>query len=72
MRTTRSINKFREAGVDRTFLYRHADLLGEVHTAQTTSTVAEGGGGATVSRASLQTDLANAQGQVTRQATRIR
>jgi hypothetical protein len=61
----------RAAGVDRTFLYRHADLLGQVHAAQADPAAAEGGGPA-VSRASLQADLANAHGQLTRQATRIR
>lgn len=58
----------RAAGLDRTFLYRHADLLGQVHAAQA-SPAAVGGGGSTVSRASLQADLANAHGQITRQAT---
>jgi chaperonin cofactor prefoldin len=61
----------RAAGVDRTFLYRHADLLGQVHAAQASPAAADGGGPA-VSRASLQADLANAQGQLTRQAARIR
>lgn len=61
----------RAAGVDRTFLYRHADLLGQVHAAQASPAAADGGGPA-VSRASLQADLANARGRLTRQATRIR
>lgn len=61
----------RAAGVDRTFLYRHADLLGQVHAAQANPAAAESGGPA-VSRASLQADLANAHGQLTRQAARIR
>jgi hypothetical protein len=56
----------RAAGVDRTFLYRHADLLGQVHAAQANLAAAQGNG-PMVSRASLQADLANAQGQVTRQ-----
>lgn len=59
------------AGVDRTFLYRHLDLLGQVHAAQANPALAEAGG-PVVSRASLQADLANAHGQMARQATRIR
>lgn len=61
----------RAAGVDRTFLYRHADLLGQVHAAQASPAAAEGGG-LVVSRASLQADLANAHGQLTRQAAHVR
>lgn len=60
----------RTAGVDRTFLYRHPDLLGQVYAAQANPAAADGG--PMVSRASLQADLANAQGQLTRQASRIR
>ncbi|MFD5786699.1 DUF6262 family protein [Streptomyces sp. NPDC127037] len=60
----------RSAGVDRTFLYRHRDLLAQVHAAAsephgTPDTAPQ------VSRASLQTDLANAQGCVVRQTARI-
>ena len=61
----------RAATVDRTFLYRHPDLLAQVQVAQTRPAAAENDG-PVVSRASLQADLANAQGQVARQATRIR
>ena len=61
----------RAAGVDRTFLYRHADLLGQVHAAQSHPAAAQGDG-PMVSRASLLADLANAQGQVVRQAARVR
>ena len=53
----------RTASVDRTFLYRHADLLAQVHLAQERPAA---------SRASLQADLANAQGQLARQAARTR
>jgi cell division protein FtsB len=60
----------RAAGVDRTFLYRHPDLLGQVHTAQ--AGPAADGTGPAVSRASLHADLANAHGQITRQAAHIR
>jgi hypothetical protein len=61
----------RTAGVDRTFLCRHADLLGQVHAAQANPATADRNGPA-VSRASLQADLANAHGQITRQAAHIR
>ncbi|MGH3222191.1 MAG: DUF6262 family protein [Streptosporangiaceae bacterium] len=61
----------RAASVDRTFLYRHADLLAQVHLAQEHPAAAENGG-PLASRASLQADLANAQGQIARQAARIR
>ena len=61
----------RAAGVDRTFRYRHADLLCQVHAAQADPAVAQGDG-PMVSRASRQADLANAQGQITRQASRVR
>ncbi len=48
----------RTARVDRTFLYRHPDLLERVHVAA--STPVEDGRMAAVSRTSLQADLANA------------
>lgn len=60
----------RAARVDRTFLYRHRDLLERVHAAAT----APAGDGAmtAVSRASLQTDLANALERNNRLAARVR
>lgn len=61
----------RAAGVDRTFLYRHPDLLAQARLAQERPAAAENGGPA-VSRASLQADLANAQAQIARQAARVR
>lgn len=53
----------RSAGVDRTFLYRHPDLLAHVH-ALATEPPPHAGRGPTVSRTSLQADLltANARG----------
>jgi hypothetical protein len=60
----------RQAGVDRAFLYRHKDLLAQVHAAGS-----EPPGNDTspaVSRASLQADLANAQDRGNRLATRVR
>jgi chromosome segregation ATPase len=61
----------RAAGVDRTFLDRHADLLAQLHVAQATPAGAENGG-PVASRASLQADLAGAQAQAARQAAQIR
>lgn len=60
----------RRAGVDRSFLYRHPDLLADIHTAQTQPT-ASGTSGPAVSRASLQADLAAAQARSQRQDARI-
>lgn len=60
----------RKAGVDRTFFYRHRDLLEQLHTleAQPLNTA---GVGPTVTRASLQTDLANSQARTARQTARV-
>jgi Family of unknown function (DUF6262) len=57
------------AGVDRTFLYRHRDLLEQVHAAeaQPRSNAATG---PVVSRASLQADLLAAQQRCVRVAAR--
>ncbi|RPE40414.1 hypothetical protein EDD90_3459 [Streptomyces sp. Ag109_O5-1] len=60
----------RAARVDRTFLYRHRDLLERVHAAATAP--AGDGAVAAVSRASLQTDLANALERNSRLAARLR
>jgi hypothetical protein len=61
----------RAATVDRTFLYRHKDLLAQIHVAQTNPSPADGSG-PVVSRASLQADVANAHGRLARQAAHIR
>ncbi|CAL9675034.1 hypothetical protein SUDANB176_07705 (plasmid) [Streptomyces sp. enrichment culture] len=60
----------RQAGVDRAFLYRHKDLLAQVHAAG-----AEPPGddnSPAVSRASLQADLANALERGNRLTSRVR
>lgn len=57
------------AGVDRTFLYRHRDLLEQVHVAEAQPRNAAGIG-PVASRASLQADLLAAQHRCTRMATR--
>ncbi len=59
----------RRAGVDRTFLYRHRDLLERIHTADT-QPPDKPGVGPSVTRASLQSDLLAAQQRCTRMAAR--
>ncbi|MGX4734449.1 DUF6262 family protein [Kitasatospora griseola] len=61
----------RQAGVDRTFLYRHRDLLVLVQAAELEPTGHDPAAGPPVSRASLQADLAHAQARNTRLAARI-
>jgi hypothetical protein len=61
----------RRAGVDRTFLYRHRDLLGQVH-AREAQPPAQPGGGPVATWASLQTDLLAAHERSARLAARIR
>jgi hypothetical protein len=60
----------RAAGVDRTFLYRHPDLLARIHALQAAPPVAVPG--PAVTRTSLQADLLAAHERTTRLATRIR
>lgn len=59
------------AGVDRSFLYRHRDLLEQIHAAEAQPPNAPGVGPA-VSRASLQADLTNAHQRAVRLAARVR
>lgn len=61
----------RQAGVDRSFLYRHRDLLEIVHAAELEPAVQDPAGTSPVSRASLQADLANAQARNARLAARV-
>jgi hypothetical protein len=58
------------AGVDRTFLYRHPDLLARIHALQAAPPAAAPG--PAVTRTSLQADLLAAHERTTRLATRIR
>ena len=61
----------RRAGVDRTFLYRHRDLLADLHT--TAAQPAAGpGGGLAASRTSLLADLANNQQRSARLDARVK
>jgi hypothetical protein len=59
----------RAAAVDRTFLYRHRELLEQIHAAAA-QPPATPGGGPVVTRASLQADLLAAQQRATRMAAR--
>jgi hypothetical protein len=60
----------RAAGVDRTFLYRHRDLLEQIHAIQAQAPPATGTGPA-VSNASLHADLLNTQQRAARMAARV-
>ena len=62
-------NIARRAGVDRTFLYRHRDLLERIHAAET-QPPDKPEIGPPVTRASLQADLLAAQQRCTRMAAR--
>lgn len=62
----------RQAGVDRTFLYRHRDLLALVHAAEQQPAASVAEAGPSVSIASLQADLANAHARNTRLVTQTR
>lgn len=60
----------RAAGVDRSFLYRHRDLLAQIHAAEAAPPPT--GPGPSVTRASLQADLAAANERARRLTGRIR
>ena len=60
----------RAAAVDRSFLYRHRDLLGEIHAIEASPPGSEGTGPA-VTRASLQADLLAAHERSLRLNARI-
>jgi chaperonin cofactor prefoldin len=62
----------RAAGVDRSFVYRHRDLLEKIHTMAAEPPDTGAGAGPAVSRASLQADLTAAHEREQRLQTRIR
>jgi len=66
-----SVSAIARAAVDRTFLYRHRDLLGKIHATQAGPPSAAATGPA-VTRASLQADLLAAHERALRLAARIR
>ena len=62
----------RAAGVDRTFLYRHRDLLEKIHAAEAAPPPAGDTAGPAVTRASLQADLLAAHERAIRLNARVR
>ncbi len=62
----------RAAGVDRTFLYRHRDLLAKIHALQAAPAAGGQASGPGVTRVSLQADLAAAHERTLRLTSRIR
>jgi Family of unknown function (DUF6262) len=62
----------RAAAVDRSFLYRHRDLLGKIHAIEASPPAAGQSTGPAVTRASLQADLAAAHERAIRLTARIR
>jgi hypothetical protein len=62
----------RAAAVDRTFLYRHRDLLEKIHALEAGPPPAGGGPGPAVTRASLQADLLAAHERAVRLNARVR
>jgi hypothetical protein len=62
----------RAAAVDRSFLYRHRDLLGKIHALEAAPPAAGDAAGPAVTRASLQADLLAAHERAARLAARIR
>jgi len=62
---------FSQQGVDRTFLYRHRDLLEKIHALEATPPATGDGPGPTVTRASLQADLLAAHERAIRLSTRV-
>ena len=61
----------RAAGVDRAFLYRHRDLLEQIHALEAVPPAANPDTAATVTRASLQADLLAAHERAVRLNTRV-
>jgi hypothetical protein len=61
----------RAAAVDRTFLYRHRDLLEKIHALENAPPAAGDGAGITVTRASLQADLLAAHERAARLHSRV-
>lgn len=62
----------RAAGVDRSFVYRHRDLLAKIHALEAAPPADGQASGPGVTRASLQADLAAAHERALRLTSRIR
>jgi hypothetical protein len=61
----------RAAAVDRSFLYRHRDLLGQIHALEASPPAAGDGTGPALTRASLQADLLAAHERALRLTARV-
>ncbi len=61
----------RTAGVDRTFIYRHRDLLAQLHTLEASPPATGDPAGPAVTRASLQADLLAAHERAVRLNNRV-
>jgi hypothetical protein len=61
----------RAAAVDRTFLYRHRDLLAKIHALEAVPPATGEGAGPAVTRASLQADLLAAHERAVRLSARV-
>jgi Family of unknown function (DUF6262) len=61
----------RAAAVDRSFLYRHRDLLSKIHTLEASPPAGGEGAGPAVTRASLQADLLAAHERAIRLTARV-
>ena len=61
----------RAAAVNRSFLYRHRDLLGKIHALEATPPATGDGTGPAVTRASLQADLLAAHERAIRLTARV-
>jgi hypothetical protein len=61
----------RAAAVDRSFLYRHRDLLGKIHALEASPPATGDAAGPAVTRASLQADLLAAHERANRLTARI-
>lgn len=62
----------RAAAVDRTFLYRHRDLLARIHALEAAPPASSKDAGPAVTRASLQADLLAAHERAIRLSARVR
>jgi hypothetical protein len=67
-----SVSGIARAAVDRTFLYRHRDLLAKIHALEAAPPPAGKGAGPLVTRASLQADLLAAHERAARLNARVR
>ena len=67
-----SVSGIARAAVDRSFLYRHRDLLGKIHALEAGPPATGEGTGPAVTRVSLQADLLAAHERAVRLSARVR